>query len=63
MTKWDIIYYVTAITETISINKNLLNKLKITEEEYRTIIDLIGREPNEVELHMFSVMWSEHCCY
>lgn len=45
------------------INSEVLKKLKITEEEYSKIVDLIGREPNEVELHMFSVMWSEHCCY
>ena len=24
---------------------------------------LLGREPNEVELGIFGVMWSEHCCY
>jgi len=45
------------------IDKTLLKKLKITEEEYSKIISLIGREPNIVELNMFSVMWSEHCCY
>ena len=42
---------------------NLLKKLKLTQEEYSKIVELIGKEPNEVELHMFSVMWSEHCCY
>ncbi len=35
----------------------------LSDEEYGKIIDLIGREPNEVELGMFSVMWSEHCSY
>ena len=45
------------------INQALLKKLKLTAEEYSQIVHLIGREPNEVELHMFSVMWSEHCCY
>src|SRR3954451_24554297 len=25
--------------------------------------ELGGREPNEVELAMFSLMWSEHCAY
>ncbi|OGI18517.1 MAG: phosphoribosylformylglycinamidine synthase II [Candidatus Melainabacteria bacterium RIFCSPHIGHO2_02_FULL_34_12] len=53
-----------AITEKkYSIKKDLLNKLKLTPDEYLKIIELIDREPNEVELHMFSVMWSEHCCY
>lgn len=45
------------------VDKDLLKKLKITEEEYSKIVSLIGKEPNMVELHMFSVMWSEHCCY
>ena len=32
-------------------------------DEYRLICDKIGREPNEVELGIFAVMWSEHCSY
>ena len=48
---------------TIKPNKALLTKLKLTSDEYLKIVELIGKEPNEVELHMFSVMWSEHCCY
>jgi phosphoribosylformylglycinamidine synthase II len=32
-------------------------------EEYDIILDRLGREPNEVELGVFSVMWSEHCSY
>ena len=27
------------------------------------IVDKMGREPNEVELAVFSLMWSEHCGY
>jgi len=50
-------------TCTIKPNKELLTKLKLTADEYLKIVELIGKEPNEVELYMFSVMWSEHCCY
>lgn len=32
-------------------------------EEYDTIKTLIGREPNEIELGIFGVLWSEHCSY
>jgi phosphoribosylformylglycinamidine synthase subunit PurL len=32
-------------------------------EEYDVILDRLGREPNQVELGVFSVMWSEHCSY
>ena len=35
----------------------------LTEDEYRRILDLIGRKPNFTELGIFSVMWSEHCSY
>jgi phosphoribosylformylglycinamidine synthase len=35
----------------------------LTEEEYRQIVEFLGRDPNYVELGIFSVMWSEHCSY
>jgi len=35
----------------------------LTQEEYRRIVQLLGREPNYTELGIFSVMWSEHCSY
>src|SRR5439155_1121497 len=37
--------------------------LGLTAEEYGLVCDKLGREPNEVELAMFSLMWSEHCAY
>jgi len=45
------------------INKKLLDQHNLTEEEYRRIVELIGKEPNLTELGIFSVMWSEHCGY
>jgi phosphoribosylformylglycinamidine synthase len=38
-------------------------ELGLTDREYELICDRIGREPNGVELAMFSLMWSEHCGY
>ena len=35
----------------------------LSEEEYARILTALGREPNLVELGIFSVMWSEHCSY
>ncbi|HVI34059.1 phosphoribosylformylglycinamidine synthase subunit PurL [Phenylobacterium sp.] len=32
-------------------------------EEYDLIVQRLNREPNLVELGVFSVMWSEHCSY
>ena len=37
--------------------------LGLTDAEYELILARHGREPNEVELAMFSLMWSEHCAY
>ena len=35
----------------------------LTADEYRRVVDALGREPNAVELGMFGAMWSEHCAY
>ncbi|MFZ1367597.1 MAG: phosphoribosylformylglycinamidine synthase II, partial [Sphingorhabdus sp.] len=35
----------------------------LSQEEYARILNAMGREPNLVELGIFSVMWSEHCSY
>lgn len=35
----------------------------LNEQEYARILAAMGREPNMVELGIFSVMWSEHCSY
>jgi phosphoribosylformylglycinamidine synthase II len=35
----------------------------LSDEEYQRILKALGREPNLVELGIFSVMWSEHCSY
>jgi phosphoribosylformylglycinamidine synthase len=37
--------------------------LGLTDREYELILSSLGREPNEVELAMLSLMWSEHCAY
>jgi phosphoribosylformylglycinamidine synthase subunit PurL len=38
-------------------------ELGLTGPEYGLIVEQLGREPNEVELAMFSLLWSEHCAY
>ena len=38
-------------------------ELGLTDDEYARITELLGREPNGVELAMFSLLWSEHCAY
>ena len=38
-------------------------ELGLTDAEYDGIVEHMEREPNEVELAVFSLMWSEHCAY
>jgi phosphoribosylformylglycinamidine synthase len=38
-------------------------ELGLTDAEFDLIFEKLGREPNGVELAMFSLLWSEHCAY
>ncbi len=42
---------------------DLAREYGLKAEEYALILTRLGREPNAVELGVFSVMWSEHCSY
>src|SRR3989442_13116152 len=35
----------------------------MTDDELSAIIRLLGRDPTDLGLAMYSVMWSEHCSY
>ena len=41
----------------------LVAEHNLSSEEYARILEILGREPNLVELGIFSAMWSEHCSY
>jgi len=41
----------------------LHRSLGLTDDELAKIIEILGRDPNHLELAMYSVMWSEHCSY
>jgi phosphoribosylformylglycinamidine synthase len=45
------------------ITPELVAEHNLSEEEYARILRILGREPNLVELGIFSAMWSEHCSY
>ena len=45
------------------VNVKTAQILGLTPEEFEKIINTLGRTPNFTELSIFSVMWSEHCCY
>ena len=38
-------------------------QLGMTDDEFDEVVSLLGRDPTEAELAMYSVMWSEHCSY
>ena len=38
-------------------------ELGLGDDEYGAIVERLGREPNGLELAVFSLMWSEHCAY
>ncbi len=46
---------------TITANQIEVHGLK--PDEYKKIKELMGREPNLLELGIFSAMWNEHCSY
>ena len=45
------------------INSEIVKKHGLSKEEYKLILEILQREPNFLELGIFSVMWSEHCSY
>ena len=43
--------------------KSLWQQIGLTDEEYAQIQEILGREPNYVELGLLAAMWSEYCGY
>ena len=46
-----------------AITPELVAKHNLTPDEYKKILEVLGRTPSYTELGIFSVMWSEHCSY
>ncbi len=46
-----------------AVSESRHRELGLTDLEYERITELLGRDPNDVELAMFSLLWSEHCAY
>ncbi len=47
----------------MTIAKEILDEVALSEEEYEQIVQELGREPNLVEIGLFGSLWSEHCGY
>ena len=46
-----------------AITPELVAEHGLKPDEYKRMLDLIGREPSLTELGIFSAMWNEHCSY
>ena len=46
-----------------SVSEALHRALGLTDAEFEDIRGVLGREPNQLELALYGVMWSEHCSY
>ena len=47
----------------MAVSERRLREVALTPDEYRVIVEQLKRSPNEVELGMLGVLWSEHCSY
>ncbi len=47
----------------MQITEKIIEEHGLSPDEYKRVVEALGREPNMVELGVFSVMWSEHCSY
>jgi phosphoribosylformylglycinamidine synthase II len=45
------------------VDERRLREVALTAEEYGVIVEALKRPPNDVELGMLGVLWSEHCSY
>ena len=50
-------------TEPARISEKKLREVALTAGEYGVIVEALERPPNDVELGMLGVLWSEHCSY
>ena len=45
----------------MQITDKIIKKHGLNSEEFKNIKKLLNREPNLLELGIFSAMWNEHC--
>jgi phosphoribosylformylglycinamidine synthase subunit PurL len=49
--------------QSTEITSDLVKEHGLSDDEYKRLLDILGRTPSLTELGIFSVMWSEHCSY
>ena len=50
-------------TTLYEVNQEVAKELGLLPEEFEKIKEVLGRDPNFVELSIYSAMWNEHCSY
>jgi len=45
------------------VTPEIIKQHGLNDDEYKRLVEALGRAPNITELGIFSVMWSEHCSY
>ncbi|MCX6345636.1 MAG: phosphoribosylformylglycinamidine synthase subunit PurL [Armatimonadetes bacterium] len=51
------------ITNTEPIDPKVYREMGLSDEEYKSVTEALGRHPTYTEVGMYAVMWSEHCGY
>ena len=47
----------------MEINNKVIENHGLNNKEYKNIKKILNRDPNLLELGIFSAMWNEHCSY
>jgi phosphoribosylformylglycinamidine synthase len=45
------------------IDPKVYRDMGLSDSEFKSILEILGREPSITEIGMYAVMWSEHCGY
>ena len=56
-------YLQDCLIEKMKITNTIIEKHGLKLDEYKNIQKLLKRDPNLLELGIFSAMWNEHCSY
>ena len=51
------------VYNTVPIDPEVYREMGLNDEEYRRVVEVLGRHPTYTEVGMYAVMWSEHCGY
>ena len=59
----ELTYFLVCLNNIMKIDNKIIESHGLKLEEYSKIKELLKRDPNLLELGIFSAMWNEHCSY